>query len=145
MNFKKILKWYILVTSLYLIADGVVHILDIKLIDTRFWPEQSVIYSRFIGHLYGFFVVLAGLFGIEAQRDLVKYKNFVYLTAIWLFFYGIHLLFFGATVDFNNVFLSEPSVYMWIPFYSKYLIFESMLCFLFTILTFFWWRSERKA
>jgi hypothetical protein len=62
MKIETILKWYILVTSAYLLADAVVHILDFKLVDVILtWPVQAVVYSKFIGHLYGFFAILAAL------------------------------------------------------------------------------------
>lgn len=146
MKIETILKWYILVTSVYLLADAVVHILDFKLVDVILtWPEQAVVYSKFIGHLYGFFAILAAVFGIEAQRDIKKYKNFIYLTAVWLVFYGINLLSTGLGADFSEMFASEPSIYVWLPSYNLYLVFESALCFIFAGLTFAWWKSERKA
>lgn len=141
-----ILKWYIFITSVYLLSDAIVHLLDFKLIDVILtWPVQAVFYSKFIGHLYGFFAILVAIFGIEVQRNIKKYKNLIYLTAVWLVFYGINLLITGLGADFSEIFTKEPSVYVWLPSYNLYLVFESVLCFVFAGLTLFWWKSEREA
>lgn len=141
---EKLLKVYLIITSLYLLGDGLVHVFDIKLINALDWPQSPVIYSSFIGHLFGFFVILSALLGLEASRDLKKYKNFLYIVAIWLLFYGAHLIYISLTTDFQGLFKNNPSIFVWMPFYNAYLIFEAVLAFVFSLLVFLWWRSEKK-
>jgi len=131
-----------LLTSIYLIMDGLFHLLDFKLITVSSWPLSSLTYSSLIGHLYGAFAILSGLFGIEAQRNMIKYKNFIYIVAVWLIFYSCLLIYSSMTIDFQRIFVNEPSVYAWMPFYNSYLLFEAFLGFLFSVLTYLWKRSE---
>lgn len=144
MKIQNILKWYLLISSIYLIGDGIVHLLDIKLIDANLWPEPSLVYSKFIGHLFGAFAILASLLGLESQRDLKKYKNVLYIVAIWSLFYGSYLVYTSLTVPFSKIFSSSPSVFVWMPFYNYYLVFEASLLFTFSLLVFLWRRNENN-
>lgn len=144
MKIQNILKWYLLVTSIYLLGDGLVHILDIKLINALSWPQAPLVYSKFIGHLYGEFAILASLLGIESQRDLKKYRNFLYIVAIWSLFYGSYLIYSSLTIPFTEIFANTPSVFVWIPFYNYYLIFEASLLFTLSLLVFLWRRNENN-
>lgn len=139
------LKYYLLITSIYLLGDGLVHVFDIKLISVLDWPQAPLIYSRFIGHLYGLFASLAALLGLEAARDLKKYKNFLYIVAIWLIIYGSHLIYISLTTDFKIIFKDTPSIFVWMDFYNLYLIFEAGLCFIFSILVFLWSKAQNKT
>lgn len=142
---EKILRIYLQITSLYLLGDGLVHVFDIKLINVLDWPQAPLVYSRFIGHLYGLFASLAALLGVEASRNLKKYKNFLYIVSVWLLVYGVHLIYISLTTDFQSLFKNTPSIFVWIPFYNAYLIFEALLCFIFAILVFLWRRSIKKT
>jgi hypothetical protein len=134
MKIEQILKWYLRVTSIYLILDGLSHVLDFKLTDAGTWPAYALLYSQQMNHLFGAFAILSGLFGVEASRDLRKYRNFLHLTAIWILGYGAYLLYSGLVIDFRQIFKDYPSVYVWMPFYNFYLIFEAGLCFALSIL-----------
>lgn len=142
MNIKIILKRYLLAASIYLILDGLVHVFDIKLVNVNVWPESSLTYSKFIGNLYGGFAILAGLFGIEVQRDLRKYKNILYITAVWSLVYGAYLIYSGLTIPFVEIFSLIPSLYFWMPFYNLYLVFEAGLLFTLSILVYLFKRQN---
>lgn len=144
MKIQNILKWYLLFSSIYLLGDGLVHVFDIKLISVLSWPEAPLVYSKYIGHLFGAFAILASLFGIESQRDVTKYRNFLYIVAIWSLFYGSYLIYTSLTVPFSKIFSNSPSVFVWIPFYNYYLIFEACLLFTFSLLVFIWRRKEKQ-
>lgn len=129
MKISKILKWYLLITSIYLVSDGLIHILGVKLINVQLWSKPAFIYSNLITHLYGAFAILAGLFGIETSRDIYKYRNFLYIVAFWVLGYGIYLIYVATTISFKLIFVESPSVFVWMPFYNYYLVFEAGLCF----------------
>ncbi len=143
MKIQKILKWYLLVTSIYLIADGLGHIFDIKLMDAGDWSVPALTYARLINHLFGTFAILAGLFGIEASRDLNKYRNFLYIAGVWSLGYGAYLVYLGLGVDFAGIFAGSPSVYAWMPFYNFYLIFEGGLLFTLSALIYLFKREVK--
>ena len=141
MKIEMILKWYLRFTSIYLILDGFLHIFDIKLTDALDWPEYALVYSSQMNHLFGSFAILAGLFGVEASRDLHKYRNFLYIAAVWILGYGIYLIYSALAIDFTGIFAEYPSVYAWMPFYNSYLIFEAGLCF--TLATFIYFYKQK--
>lgn len=138
MTIEKILKWYLMFAGIYLSIDGIIHILDIKLIDAAIWPQSALMYSKFIGNLYGEFAVLVGLLGIETSRNLEKYRNFLYIFAVWSLTYAFYLLYHALTINFVDVFSQAPSIYFWMPFYNNYLFFEAGLLFILSILILLW-------
>lgn len=142
MRIKTILKWYLLITSIYLIGDGLMHVFNIKLINAGAWPEPSLVYSKNISFLFGMFAILAACFGIEASRNLKKYRNFLKIAGIWSIFYGVYLVYISITVDFIGIFEHSPSVYAWMPFYNSYLIFEAGLLFVLAILIFLYHKYD---
>lgn len=142
MKLERLLKWYLLITSIYLLFDGLIHVFDFKLIDVKDWSEQSIIYSQYISRLYGLFVVLAALIGIEISRDLKKYKNILPLGAGWGVVYGVFLIYYSLNIDFVKVFSSTPSIYFWIPFYNYFIVFEALLLFILAALAFIYRRNS---
>src|SRR3989344_553425 len=120
MKISRVLKWYLLIISLYLLGDGFVHVLNIKLLSPDpLWPSNIVIFSKYMSQLYGMFTILAALFGIEVSRNLEKYQNFLYITSVWGVIYGLLLI-----------------------YYNFYIIFEACLLYVFVFLVFLW--SKRK-
>lgn len=142
MSIKTVLKYYLLLTSIYLILDGIVHVLGIKLTGIITWPEPALIYSKFITNLYGGFVILAGLFGIETARNLSKYRNFLLIGAVWSLIYAAFLVYSSITIDFVELFTLTPSIYFWIPFYNFYIITEAGLMVILAMLIFFFSREK---
>lgn len=124
--------------SIYLILDGLIHVFDVKLIDATGWPQPEIVYAKFIGNLYGAFAILAGLFGIEASRNLEKYRNFLYIAAVWSLGYALYLIHTSLTIDFADIFSESPSIYFWMPFYNYYLLFEAGLLLILSVLIFHW-------
>lgn len=144
MNIRNFLKWYLFFASIYLISDGLIHVFDVKLIDAAFWPAPALIYAKFIGNLYGGFAILAGLLGIEASRNLEKYTHLLYIAAIWSLTYGGYLFYSSLTINFVSIFSDSPSIYLWMPFYNYYLLFEAGLLFILSTLVFLWSKEKTK-
>lgn len=142
MMIKLLLKWYLIAASIYLIFDGLVHVFDIKLIDAISWPQPAFVYSKFIGNLYGAFAILAGLFGIEASRNLEKYRNFLYIAAVWSLAHAVYLLYSSLSINFVGIFNQTQSVYFWIPFYNSYLLFEAGLLVTFALMVFIYRKHD---
>ena len=143
MKITAVLKGYLFFAGIYLILDGLIHILGIRLIDITRWSKEPLVYSDFINRLYGSFVIFVGLLGIEVQTDLMKYKKFLYIAAIWSFFHAGYLVYTAVTVDFIQTFAREPSVYIWMPFYNYYLIFEAALLLCLSLLVYLLRRSAK--
>lgn len=136
-SIKNILKWYLLFTSIYLFADGIIHILNLKLANiSSNWSSDLVIYAQYMTQLYGLFAVLTASFGLEVSRNLSKYKNLLYIAAIWGIVYAGFLIYYSITIDYPAVFKSTPSIYFWIPFYNAYILFEGLLLFTLSCLIF---------
>ncbi len=127
LKIKNLLKWYLFITSIYLLCDGLIHVFDLKLINVTNWPEAPFVYSQYMGRLYGLFVVLAALFGIEASRNLEKYRNLLYICGIWGVVYSVFLIYNGLKINFVEVFMLTPSIYFWLPFYNVYIIGEAVI------------------
>lgn len=144
MRIEKLLKWFLVIAGFYMILDGLIHIFDIKLIEVSAWPQSAFIYSKFIGNLYGEFVIFVGILAMEVSRNLEKYRNLLYLAAFWSLLYSAVLLYNALTIDFVNVFSQTPSLYVWMPFYNFYLFFEGGLLLLAAVLIFIWHKKGRK-
>lgn len=145
MKIEYFLKWYLMAVSIYLILVGLIYFFDVKLLDAISWPYPALVYSKFIGNLYGEFAILAGLFGIEASRNLEKYRNFLYITAVWSLVYASYLLYSSSMINFADIFSQTPSVYLWVPVYNYYLLFEAGLLFILSILIFLWGKKRKKG
>ncbi|MBI2593129.1 hypothetical protein HYW44_00605 [Candidatus Daviesbacteria bacterium] len=144
MNIVYLLKWYLVAASIYLILVGLMYVFDVKLLDAISWPNPALVYAKFIGNLYGEFAILAGLFGIEASRNLEKYRNFLYIVSFWGLFYAAYLIYSSLVTNFSEIFSQTPSIYIWMPFYNYYLFFEAGMLLIFSLLVFLWSKKQTK-
>lgn len=132
------LRYYLTLGGIYLLLDALIHLFDIKLIDVRgIWPNLALIYGQFMAYLYASFAILASILAIAAARNLDKYKLLIVITGFWALFHGLLLILFSLAVDFE-VFSATPSVFVWIPFYNLYLIFEGVLLIGLSLTIYFW-------
>lgn len=127
----------------YLILDGVIHLLNIRLQSVaNIWPASAISYATLLDFIYASFVFLAAMLLLVAQKSLTKYKSLIFISSIWAVFHGLLLVRLSFTQDFMNKFAGLPSLYVWMPFYDQYLIIEAFLAFVYAALVFIWLKNE---
>lgn len=140
-SLEKFLKSFLTFGVIYFIFDGLLHFLGIKLASVNNWPESAKAYANLINVLYGSFIFLAAGIIFVIQQDLQKYKNIIFLSAIWSLFHGVALLYLVWSNDYQNIFKNHDSLLVWLPFYREYLTLNSALLFIYSISVYFWMNS----
>ncbi|HBQ50515.1 hypothetical protein A3B42_00400 [Candidatus Daviesbacteria bacterium RIFCSPLOWO2_01_FULL_38_10] len=131
------MRIFFIVLAMYLIGDGVIHLLNIRLGSViNVWPTSAVSYAILLDSIYASFVFLAAALILVAQTDLKKYKSLIFVSGIWAIFHGTLLLYLNSTQNFGNDFFNYPSLLVWMPFYNQYLFFEAILAFIYAIVVF---------
>lgn len=129
--------------AVYLIGDGLIHLVNIRLQSVQnIWPQSAISYAILLNSIYASFVFLASILVLIAQKDLKKYKSLILASGIWSIFHGLLLVYITLSQNFMASFLNYPSLYVWLPFYNQYLLFEAFLAFFYAILTFVWNKSS---
>lgn len=142
---EKALRIYLIFWGLYLIFEGLLYILNIKLIDTRnIWPPAALAYIELLEKVLGsIFLFVAAVVILEVQRNLKKYKNFIKIGGTWTLFHGILLIFLSVTQNYTEVFKPFPSLLVWFPFYGEYVILEGLAAILFSVLAYLWLKNTK--
>ncbi|MBI3109514.1 hypothetical protein HYZ06_00540 [Candidatus Daviesbacteria bacterium] len=131
------MRIFLTVLAMYLIGDGTVHLLNIRLNSVvNVWPASAVSYAILLDSIYASFVFLVAALILVAQTDLKKYKSLILASGLWAILHGILLLYLNSTQNFAHAFSSHPSLYVWMPFYNQYLFFEAILAFIYAIVVF---------
>ncbi len=139
-----ILRIFIILLAVYLIGDGLIHLFNIRLLSVAgVWPRSAISFGILMDGIYASFVFLAAILVFAVQRDLKKYKTLVIASSIWAILHGVLLIFLTTTNDFLASFQSLPSLYVWMPFYNQYLLFEAFLAFLYALLVFIWVKDKK--
>lgn len=128
--------------AIYLVGDALVHLFDLRLTDVAGkWDQPAIIFSRFMSILYASFVLAVALVVFELQKDLAKYQQLIKLSAIWALFHGLLLLYLSFQYNFPEKFQNTPSIYLDLPFYNYYLLFEASLLFSFSLVVFWYFKT----
>jgi uncharacterized membrane protein YozB (DUF420 family) len=139
----KQLRFFIIVLGIYLIGDGLIHLLNIKLGSVKgIWPQSAFSYAILLNSIYASFVFLVSSLILIAQKDLKKYKSLILVSSVWSVFHGGLLIYLSVTQNFMVSFYNLPSLYVWMSFYDKYLIFEALLAFAYALLVFLWIKND---
>lgn len=127
---QKLLRPFLIFVAIYLIVDGLIHLFNIRLSQVwDVWPKSALSYATLLNLSYASFVFLAAGLLLIAQKDVKKYKAFLKVSAFWAFMHGGLLVYLSLTQDFAKNLSGIPSLYVWIPFYDQYLLFEAFLAF----------------
>lgn len=138
-SIEKVLRVFLNILAIYLILDGAIHLLNIRLQSVaNIWPASAFSYAILLNAIYASFVFLTALLILVAQANLNKYKNLVLTSSIWTIFHGSLLIYLSLTQNFANNFSNFPSLSVWLPFYNQYLLVEAILSFVYTGLVFIW-------
>lgn len=141
---EKVLRLFLIFLAMYLLFDGGLHLLNIRLQSVeQLWPKSALSYATLLNLIYASFVFLASILIFFAQRELKKYKTMIYASAFWALFHGSLLIYLSITQDFTLYFSDLPSLHVWLPFYSQYLLFESILAYFFSLLVFLWMKGSK--
>ncbi len=133
------MRIFLTILAMYLIGDGAIHLLNIRLGSViNIWPVSAVSYAVLLDSIYASFVFLIAALILVAQADLKKYKSLILVSGIWAIFHGTLLLYLNSTQNFGNDFFNHPSLLVWIPFYNQYLFFEALLSFVYAVVVFIW-------
>lgn len=142
-NLGKIIRVYLIVGSVYLVIDSLIHLFDLRLTDVASsWPQDALEYSSLVNHIYASFVLLTAALAFEMQRDLKKYRSLLSISGVWALVHGLILLYESSRIDLVRYFDTSPSLAFWLPFYNYYLWGESMILIGFFILTMMYKRSK---
>lgn len=122
-----ILRIYLILGSIYLLADALVHLFDLRLIDLiGHWDQSALEYSSFLEHLYASFAILAVIFSLIIQSDLKKYRTLLKFSGGWSILYGLLLVFESYRINLTQ-FTFAPSLTLWLPFYNQLLWVEAVI------------------
>lgn len=136
---EKVLKVFLNVLAVYLILDGGVHLLNIRLQSVaNIWLPSALSYATLLNAIYASFVFLTAGLMLGVQNSLNKYKNLIFISSFWAIFHGLLLIYLTSTQNFMHNFSGNPSLYVWMPFYNQYLLIEAVLSFVYAILVFIW-------
>ena len=137
---EKLLRWVIIFLGLYLLFESFLYFFDIRLTDVNsVWSPQAIVYSKLVEKVLGSAFLFIGIIILfEVQKNLLKYRNFIKLSAIWTLLHGTLLIFLSLSQNYLEVFKNFPSLRVWFPLYDKYVALEGILVILFSILAFFW-------
>lgn len=139
------MRIFLTVLAMYLIGDGAIHLLNIRLGSViNVWPVSAVSYAILLDSIYASFVFLAAALILVAQTDLKKYESLILVSGIWSILHGILLLYLNSTQHFAHDFFNYPSLLVWMPFYNQYLLFEALLSFVYAIVVFIWNKAIKQ-
>lgn len=140
---ENLLRFFLNLGAIYLILDGAIHLINLKLASVmNIWPPSAISYATLMDTIYASFVFLVALLIFIVQKDLKKYKALIFISAIWALIHGFLLIFLSINWNFTKEWLRLPSLYVWLPFYKQYLLFESALAFVYSILVFLWLKGK---
>lgn len=141
---EKVVRIFLIFLGIYLIGDGIIHLLNIRLnsvINT--WSSSAIVYAKLLNAIYASFVFLAACLVLVVQANLEKYKTLIRVSTIWAIFHGFLLIYLTQTLSIMNNFYNLSSLYVWMPFYNEYLLFEAFLAFAYAILIFIWSNNKK--
>lgn len=143
MKVEKIFRVFLIFLAVYLVGDGAIHLLNIRLQSVQnIWPQSALSYAVLLNAIYASFVFLAAILVLVVQKDLKKYKPLILSSGIWSLFHGLLLAHLILSQNFMESFSNYSSLYVWIPFYNQYLLFEAFLAFVYAILAFLYFKSQ---
>jgi hypothetical protein len=138
MSLKKIIKILLMVGSIYLSCDALIHLFNVRLADAvPLWPSSAIRFAGFISQIYASFVLLVAVLIWEIQKDLIKYRNLATICGVWALLHGGFLgqqTLNGLADSFEKI----PSLLVWTAYYPMITLFESILLIIFGTIVILW-------
>ncbi len=143
---QKLLRIFLNLGAVFLIFNGLIYLFNIRLTSViNVWPQSAISYARLLDTVYASFVFLAAILIFIAQQDLEKYKKLIFYSTFWAFFHGLLLVNLSLTQNFTKDLTALPSLQVWFPFYSQFLLFEALLLFVYIVLVILWFRGGKNG
>lgn len=140
---QNILRSFLVLGAIYLLADAFIHFFDIKLVDVdNNWSASALVYARLLGKISGMFMLLTATVVFVIHQDLEKYRLIVYLSAIWTFLLGLTFIYLSMSTDYFRIFNFLPSLSFWLPFYREYLLLESGALIFYSAIVYLWFKTR---
>ncbi len=115
--------------------------MDVKAV----WSSQAIVYAKLIEEVLGStFLFIAVIILFEVQKNMLKYKNFIKISALWALLHGILLIYLSFSQNYIEVFKSFPSLMVWFPLYDKYVAFEGIVIICFSMLVYLWIKTNEQ-
>ena len=145
MKIQNILRIFLLFLGIYLAVDGLVFLSNVRLQSAyHLWPSSAFSYAYLTNAMAAAFMFLASYVAFIIQKDPKKYQNLISASALWAFFFGLLLIYLSSTQNLMSNFSNLPSLYVWMPFYNWYLVFEALLSFAYAGLVFIWLKGMKQ-
>lgn len=143
---EKLLRLVIILLGLYLLFESFLYFFDIRLMDVKaVWSSQAIVYAKLIEEVLGStFLFIAVIILFEVQKNMLKYKNFIKISALWALLHGILLIYLSFSQNYIEVFKSFPSLMVWFPLYDKYVAFEGIVIICFSMLVYLWIKTNEQ-
>ena len=142
---KIILRCFLIFGGCYFIFDALLHFSGIKLLSVNSaWPSSATGYANLLNYIYASFVSLAAFIALVIQKDLVRYRHIILLSAIWAIFHGVILLILVWAQNYQQFFQDFPSLLIWLPFYREYISLNSILLFLYSGVVYLYFRETNS-
>ena len=139
---KKAVRAYLIFGGIYMLGEALIHFSNAKLTNVAIlWPKDAVTFSSWVSTLYASTTLFLSMLLFYIQHNVEKNKKIIKLLAFYALFHGLLVTYFSLTFGFNEIFQELPSLYLWLPNYSVYLIFEAFLLFVFAFLVYLWQRK----
>lgn len=140
---EKLLSGLIILGSLYLVFESILHVFNIRLLDAEsVWPVSALAFSRLIDQIYGSFALLLSVTLFEIQKDLAKYKRIIIIFAFWSLSHAVFLIYTSLNNNFKTLFNPVYSLAVWSALYNQYLLLEAFLLIFFSLVVFLWVRKK---
>ncbi|MDD5416306.1 MAG: hypothetical protein PHE48_04910 [Candidatus Daviesbacteria bacterium] len=140
---QNILKIFLVLGAIYLLADAFIHFFDFKLTDVNNdWPISALVYAQLLDKISGAFMLLIAIIVFVIHKDLEKYRLVVYLSAVWTFFLGLTFIYLSMSTDYLHIFNFLPSLSFWLPFYREYLLLESGALIFYSAIVYLWFKTR---
>lgn len=144
-NIEKILRVILIFGCLYFLFEAILYLFNVRLLDVGTnWPESAKVYAKLVNEVLGSFEILISVLCFEVQTDLKKYSRLIKMSGIWSLIHAAILVILVLNNDFVSIFIGRPSLYVWVPFYNQYVIFEAGLLVFYSLIVYVWSRKDAE-
>lgn len=138
----KIIRYFIILGSLYLLIDSLLHMAGLRLSDVNnLWPNSSLVYGLFMTQLYGLVTFFIAILFFEIQKNIYLYRKVIILSAFYTLLHGLFLFWNSFMINFNSLYHDTPSIIVWIPDYNLLIKLEASLLIFYSLVVFWTFKA----
>lgn len=144
LNLDKILKYTLFFGAIYFLVEGFLFFFHIRLSSVEtLWPASALDYIGFISQIFAIFLFLFSAWLFKIWKNPRAYAEFIALSAQVALLLGVYLLTSGLVSNYQESFKSLPSLYVNLPSYNLYLVFEGLALVAYSLLVYFWLNGSK--